>query len=185
MNEPPKISLIAAVAENYVIGKDGDLPWRLPADLRWFVRQTMNKPVVFGRRTFESTGFLKSRKNIVVTRQEDYAAEGAVVVHSLDDALAEADGANEVMILGGATIYEEFLPRADRFYLTVVHARPEGDTRFPPFDADQWKIVLEEYREADDDNPLPMTFYILERIEYGDVDVGHELVPAQFRRDSA
>lgn len=182
-NQRPVISLIAAVAENYVIGRDDDLPWSLPADLRWFVRQTRNKPIVFGRRTYESTGFLKSRKNIVVTRQRDYTDERAVIVHSLDEALDEAKDAPEVMILGGATIYEEMLPLADRFYLTVIHARPDGDTRFPAFDSAQWTVTLEEYREPDDDNPLPMTFFILERLDYDDVDVSHDLVPERFRRD--
>ena len=159
----PTISLIAAVAENYVIGKDGELPWRLPADLKWFVEKTRGKPVIFGRRTYESTGFLKSRTNIVLTSRDDFEDERAVVVHTIDEALEAAKPADEIMILGGSSIYEQFMPIADRFYLTVVHARPDGDTRFPPIDASEWRIASEERREADELNPHAMTFLILER----------------------
>ncbi len=178
----PTISLIAAVAENYVIGKDGDLPWRLPADLRWFVRHTRGKPVVFGRRTFESTGYLKGRHNIVVTRQADWDGGADQVVGSPAEATAEIGDEVEVMILGGSGIYEEFLDTADRFYLTVVHTLAEGDTKFPPFDADQWEVTYEENRPPDDENLLPMTFFILERIAYGPApDAPDELLPGRFR----
>lgn len=177
-----RISFIAAVAENYVIGKEGQLPWRLPADLKWFVEHTRGKPVLFGRRTFESTGYLKARRNIVLTTRRDYDGGADVVVHTLDEALAEAEGDDELMVLGGATIYEELLPRADRFYLTVVHARPDGDTRFPPFSEQQWDVVYEERRDADERNPHAMTFYILDRAEYGPSDAAPtELLPVRYR----
>lgn len=178
----PTIAAIAAVAENYVIGKEGDLPWRLPADLRWFVKNTRGKPVIFGRCTYESTGYLKGRKNIVVTTRRDYQSDCDVVAHSLDDALSAALDAEEVMILGGATIYEELMTRLDRFYLTVVHARPDGDTRFPAFDAAQWEVTFQEFRPADEKNPLPMTFYILDRLEYGEPpDPTEDLLPQSLR----
>lgn len=177
-----KISAIAAVAENYVIGRDADLPWRLPADLRWFVEKTRGKPVIFGRRTYESTGYLKSRVNIVVTRQQNYDSDCDVVVHSVDDALAAAAGADEVMVLGGAAIYDALMPRLDRLYITVVHARPTGDTRFPALDAGQWDVAFEEFRPADERNELDMTFMILERRSYGPVDGPCDLLPARFLR---
>lgn len=175
------LSAIAAVAENYVIGRDGDLPWRLPADLRWFVAQTRNKPLIFGRKTYESTGYLKGRRNIVVTRQPDYESDCDLVVTSLDAALEATADDEEVMVLGGATIYELLMPRIDRFYLTVVHAQPDGDTHFPAIDANQWDISFREGRPADADNPLDMTFFILERREYGAVQLGEPLLPSALR----
>lgn len=177
-----KIAFIAAVAENYIIGRDGDLPWKLPADLRWFVEKTRGKPVISGRRTFESTGTLRSRKNIVVTTQSDYDGDCDVVAHSIDGALAAAGDVEEAMILGGATIYEELLERADRFYLTVIHDRPQGDTRFPAFSADQWEVTYEHHHAADEQNPVAMTFYILDRATYGPSDnAPQDLIPAAFR----
>lgn len=158
------ISLMAAVAEGMVIGKDNDLPWHLPSDLRYFRRMTMGKPVIMGRRTLESLGKpLDGRKNIVLTRQEDYAPEGVDVARSLDEALDIVEGAPEIMILGGAKVYAEFLPRADRLYLTVVYAPFEGDTFFPAFDAEQWQVVKAERHEPDEKNRYAHTFFTLER----------------------
>lgn len=182
MSARPVIAAIAAVAENYVIGADGDLPWRLPADLRWFVRNTKNKPIISGRKTYESTGYLKNRTNIVVTRDHSWASDCDIIAHSIDDAIAAVDGADEVMILGGATIYEALMPRLDRLYLTVVHASPDGDTWFPPLDPDQWRVDVEEFRAPDEKNPLPMTFFVLQRIEYGELDGERKVLPSRFRR---
>ena len=160
-----KIALIAAMTDDRVIGIDNRLPWKLPADMKWFRRHTLGKPIVMGRKTFESFGGkpLPERLNIVITRDRDYRAEGAVVVHDIDEALAAAGDAEEVMIIGGASFYEQMLPRADRLYLTFVHADVEGDAWFPEFDRSQWREVYREDHEADEKNPYAYSFVILER----------------------
>lgn len=174
MTEKPIISLIAAVAENYTIGVDGDLPWRLPNDLKWFKSKTVNKPVVMGRITHETLGFpLPSRRNIILTRDENYGSEGCEVAHSIDQALEMAGDVPELMILGGAGVYEQFMDSADRFYLTVVHSEFDGDTVFPAFEAEQWRVTFSEHHEANEKNPYDHTFYILEREEYGPVESSH------------
>lgn len=136
-----KLCLIAAVARNGVIGVDGRLPWKLPGDLKFFKRTTMGKPMVMGRRTWESFGArpLPGRPHLVLTRDRDYRAEGATVVHELDAALAEARrlaadaGLDEIMVIGGEALFRETLPVADRVYLTEVDAEPAGDAYFPDF----------------------------------------------------
>lgn len=140
------VAIIAAIAENGVIGDGNHIPWRLPGDFAHFKRMTTGKPLIMGRKTFESIGRpLPGRTNIVVTRQEGYQPNGVIVVPSLDAALeraqeiAKADRANEVMIGGGAEIYRQALPFADRMYLTQVMLEPPGDTYFPPIDFEQWK----------------------------------------------
>lgn len=142
------IAMIAAVGENGVIGAEGQIPWRLPTDFAHFKRTTLGKPVVMGRKTFESIGKpLPGRTNIVVTRSRDYAPEGTLVVHSLDEAIAMAqtiaarDGASEVMIGGGGEIYREAMPLAERLYVTHVAAAPQGDARFPPIDPKEWEVA--------------------------------------------
>lgn len=182
--EERKISLIAAVAENYVIGRDGDLPWKLPDDLKWFVKHTRGKPVIFGRRTFESTGYLPARRNIVVTSRADYGANCDTVVRSLDEALAAAGDVMEVMVLGGRGLYEEALDIADRFYLTVVHASPDGDTYFPPIDAAQWSVSYREEHPPDERHELAMTFMILDRVDYGEGAPDEHHLPDEWRRPS-
>lgn len=164
-----KISPIVACALNMTIGKDGDLPWHLPADLRFFKKTTMGKPMIMGRRTFETLpGALKGRLNIVLTRRKDFSPEGVEVAHSIDEALVIAQeaypDADEVMILGGAHVYGELLPISDRLYLTVVHETVEGDTFFPAFDIDEWQIASVEHHDADDKNEYPFSFYVLERV---------------------
>ncbi len=146
--EAAKIALIAAVARNGVIGRDGGIPWRLPSDMAFFKRTTMGKPLVMGRKQYESVGRpLPGRVNIVVTRQKGYQPEGVLVfsdlVSALDHAraIAAAEGAEEVMVIGGGEIYAQALPYADRLYLTKVDAAPEGDTRFPEIDKSQWVLV--------------------------------------------
>jgi len=160
------ISLIWAMADNRVIGNRNHLPWKLPADMRWFRRHTLGKPVVMGRRTFESFGGrpLPDRLNIVVSRDPAYQAEGAMVAGSIDAALAAAKNAPEVMVIGGQSFYEQTLPLAKRLYMTLVHGRFEGDAWFPPFDLTRWKEVVREEHPADERNPWPCTFVILERL---------------------
>ena len=160
----PRISLIAA--EDRVIGINNRLPWRLPADMKWFRQHTLGKPIIMGRKTFESFGSkpLPDRLNIVITRDPAYAAPGAVVVHDIDQAIAAAGAVEEVMIIGGASFYEQMLPRADRLYLTFVHTRVEGDAWFPDYDPAQWHELERHDRPADDKNPYAHSFCIYERI---------------------
>lgn len=140
------VAIIAAVAENGVIGNGNKIPWHLPSDFAHFRRMTMGKPLIMGRRTFESIGRpLPRRTNIVVSRQEGYQPDGVIVISTLEAALehaqeiAAADRANEVMVGGGAEIYAQALPLADRLYITHVGARPEGDAYFPPVDMHEWR----------------------------------------------
>ena len=150
--------------ENRLIGADNGLPWRLPADLKHFKKITMGHPIVMGRRTWESIGRpLPGRTNIVVTRQPRYAAEGAVVVDSLAAAREAAGDCDELMIIGGAHLYEQVLAEADRIYLTEVHAEFEGDTWFPELNEDEWACVSREDFARDDRNPYDYSFVVLER----------------------
>lgn len=160
-----RISLIAALDKNGVIGDDGRIPWRLPADLKYFKRVTMGKPLVMGRKTHESIGRpLPGRQNIVLTRQRDYHAPGCTVVHTLEEALAAAGDAEEIMVAGGGTVYRHFLPRADRLYLTFVETTAEGETTFPPFDPRAWHLIFQEAHPADERNPYPYRFTIFEKV---------------------
>lgn len=157
------VSLIVAMAENRVIGRDNDLPWRLSDDLKRFKRLTLDHSIVMGRRTWESIGRpLPRRHSIVLTRQADFQAEGATVVHDVEEALAAARG-EELFICGGAAVYAAFLPRADRLYLTRVQATVEGDTHFPDFDDESWKVVHEEAHGADDKHDFPFVWQDLIR----------------------
>jgi dihydrofolate reductase len=134
------VVMVAAVAENGVIGKDGDIPWSIPEDLRHFRRTTTGNTVVMGRRTFESIGHpLPYRTNVVVTRQPDWSAEGVLVAHSVDEALELASGLDgDVMVIGGGHVYAAAMDRADTQVLTEVHCSPEGDTHYPDFDRSEW-----------------------------------------------
>ena len=140
-----KISFVVAASTNNVIGVDGDLPWRLPEDLKKFKSITMGKPMIMGRATYDSIGrALPGRQSIVLTRQKGFRAEGCDVATSIEDALKLAGDAEEVMVIGGGKIYEQFLPMADRIYLTRVNATVEGDTYFPQLDNDEWQMVESE-----------------------------------------
>lgn len=164
----PRISLIAALDRRGVIGRGGRLPWHLPADLRRFRRLTVGKPVIMGRKTHESIGRpLPQRVNIVLTGTPGYEAPGCLVVHSLDDALAAAGEAEEVMVIGGARLFEQFLPRADRLYLTLIEAETAGEVFFPAFRRADWEEVFRESHEADAVHPYPYTFIVLERRQGG------------------
>ncbi len=158
------ISTIVAMAENRVIGIENRLPWHLPGDMKWFRRHTLGKPVVMGRKTFESLGRpLPERTNVVVTADASYRADGAVVVHSIDEAMVAAGSAEEVMIIGGESFYRQLLPRSQRLYLTLVHAAPAGDAWFPEFDWAEWQEVERTDCGADERNPYAYSFLILER----------------------
>ena len=157
------VTLIAAVAENRIIGREGDLPWRLPDDLRRFKRVTTGHVVIMGRRTWESLpGLLPRRIHIVVTRTPGYRADGCLVVGSPDAALKAVD-APEFMIVGGETLYRTMLPRADRMYLTLVAASVEGDASFPAWDDGSWRETSRAHRRSDDRNPYDLTFLTFER----------------------
>lgn len=135
------LSLIVAVAENGVIGRDNALPWHIPEDLRHFKQVTSGKTVIMGRKTFQSIGRpLPNRTNIVVTRDPGFAADGVLAAHSLDEALAKA-GAGEAVVIGGSSLFAEALARADRFYLTEIRRAYEGDVHFPPWDRSDWREV--------------------------------------------
>jgi dihydrofolate reductase len=157
------ISLIVAASANNVIGAKGDLPWRLSADLKRFKALTMGKPIVMGRKTYESIGRpLPGRQNIVITRNTDFVADGCYVVTSIEAAIDAAGDAEEIMIIGGSHIYEAFLPRADRIYLTRVQAEVEGDAYLPHIDNDKWQEVSAKSHAADDSNDHDVVFSILE-----------------------
>ncbi|TNI55073.1 type 3 dihydrofolate reductase [Aeromonas veronii] len=161
-----KISMIAAMAHDRVIGKDNQMPWHLPADLAHFKRVTLGKPVLMGRKTFESIGRpLPGRRNLVISRNPDYQAEGIEVVGSVEAALALLAGssAEELMVIGGGHLYAEMLPSADCLYLTRIDLAVEGDTRFPAFDDGQWQRVDCESHPADEKNPHPYSFETWQR----------------------
>jgi dihydrofolate reductase len=158
------------MAENRVIGHDNTLPWRLPKDMRNFMNVTMGKPVLMGRKTFESMKApLPGRTNIVLTRDRNWHRPGIKVVHDVDAGLelaqrqARSDAQDEVMVIGGADVYALTLPRATRLYITHVHAEIPGEVRFPEFDLDTWKCVTEENFSADDKHTAPFTIAVYER----------------------
>lgn len=160
-----KLTLIVAVADNGVIGRQNELPWRLPEDLKRFKALTMGKPIVMGRKTFESIGKpLPGRTNIVVSRQAGLSLPGCVVVDSLAAALAAAGHVDEVMIIGGGEIYRQALAQADCVQLTEVHAAIEGDARFPALDAQQWRQIAREDYPADERHAHAYSFVTLERV---------------------
>ncbi len=150
------ISMIVAYGEHQVIGQDNTLPWHLPNDLKHFKQVTTGKTIVMGRSTFESIGrTLPNRKNVVLTHNQSFTAEGVTVVHQLDNVLA----LGEVMIIGGATIYQQFLPYADDLYITKIHHEFAGDTFFPTWDEQQFKVIEQEEGIVDEKNHYPHTFY--------------------------
>jgi dihydrofolate reductase len=162
------VSIIVAVAENGVIGRDGKLPWHLSDDLRRFRELTMGHTIVMGRRTWESIGrALPGRRTIVVSRQPGYRidADGAAVAASLDEALrmVEAAGDDDVFVVGGAGLYREAIPRADRLYVTRVLAKVDGDTSFPPYDPSGWRLISTACHPVDAKNEFPFRFEAYER----------------------
>ena len=158
------ISLIVAASENNVIGVRGDLPWHLSDDLKRFKKLTMGKPIVMGRKTYESIGRpLPGRQNIIISRQDGFEADGCTVVDSPETAIEAAGDAEEIMIIGGGHVYEEFLPDADRIYLTRVHTEIDGDVFLPELSEESWHETSSETRSADDNNDFDITFAVLER----------------------
>jgi dihydrofolate reductase len=167
----PEVVLIAAVAENGVIGRNNALPWHIRSDLQHFKRLTVGRPVVMGRKTYESIGKpLKDRTNIVITRDPGYAAEGIVVAHSLDTAMQKARddakerGADSIAVIGGSGVFNETLPMADRLEITEVHASPEGDTFFPPIDTKNWRETARMRHPAAPQDDADISFITYERV---------------------
>lgn len=158
--------MIAAMTASRVIGIKNTLPWKLPNDMKWFRQQTMGKPIVMGRKTFESFGAkaLPGRKNIIITRDNDYKAADSIVVHSIDEAIQAAGDVDELMIIGGASFYQQMLARADRLYLTFVDADIEGDAWFPDFESNDWKETEKKNYIKDEKNPFDHQFVILDRV---------------------
>lgn len=162
-----KIAMIVAMDEQGVIGKDNDLPWKISADLQFFKRTTMGKPIIMGRNTLESIGRpLPGRRNVVVTSQDDYIAEGCDVVHSLEQAFSLCETAEEVMIMGGASLYKQCFPLCDKLYITQVHTTIDGgDTWFPDWDRSEWKRVSSEDHKADEKNQYDYSFTLFQKIQ--------------------
>jgi dihydrofolate reductase len=160
-----RISLIVAASTNNVIGVDGGLPWHLSEDLKRFKLLTLGKPVIMGRKTHESIGqALAGRTNIVLTSNPDYSSTGCEIATRLDQALAYAGEADEIMVIGGARVYQAFLPMAERIYLTRVRASIDGDAHFPDLDKDDWTVSAKEEFPAGDDRDYGFTFQVLDRI---------------------
>lgn len=160
------VSMIVAAGENNVIGKDGDMPWRLPKDFKYFKQTTIHHPMVMGRKTWVSLGGpLPERTHIVVTRQEDFRPEGAEVYHSLEKAInfAKTLHDEEIFIIGGGEIYKQGMKFADRIYLTRIHQSFEGDTRFPEVPASEWEMIKDDYQAPDERNTHPFSFQVFER----------------------
>jgi len=162
------ISIIVAIADNRAIGYKNTLPWHLPADFEYFKKNTLGKTLVMGLKTFESVGSksLPGRKTIILNKDPDYKApENCVVAHSIDEVvkMAEEDKEKELMICGGASVYAQFLPLADRLYLTFIHHDFEADTFFPEFDTSTWKEVKREDYKADSKNDYDYSFVVLEK----------------------
>jgi dihydrofolate reductase len=165
-----KLALIAAVADNGIVGRNNTMPWHLPEDLKYFKRVTLGKPVVMGRKTWDSIGRpLPGRTNIVISRQVNLVIEGATVVADLRTALelaqsiGETDGSEELMVIGGSEIYALALPLAQRLYLTEVHAEVTGDASFPDWNRGEWEEASRLRHGADDSNPFDYSFVVYDR----------------------
>lgn len=160
------ISIIVAVAENNVIGKDNKLIWHLPKDLKHFKETTTGHFIIMGRKTYESNGRpLPNRTNVIITKDKNYKAEGCKIVHSLNEALDFAKNESEVFIIGGGEIYKQAMPIADRIYLTKVHQPFEGDTFFPEINMKEWSELNRQYFEPDERNKYPFSIITLVRNE--------------------
>ncbi|MEJ8755844.1 dihydrofolate reductase [Pontibacter sp. H259] len=159
------IAIVVAVAENNVIGKDNQLIWHLPADLRFFKNLTIGHPIIMGRKTYESIGKpLPGRTTVIITRQQDFEAPGCIVVNSVDEAIAEAQTIDQdVYIIGGAEIYKQALVKTDTIYLTRVHHTFDGDTFFPEINEADWEVISEEKHEPDEKNKYSYSFITLKR----------------------
>jgi dihydrofolate reductase len=160
-----RLSLIVAMAKNRVIGADNRIPWHLPNELKLFKSLTMGHHIVMGRKTYESIRrLLPGRTTVIVTRQKDYAVPGAVVAHSITEAIDACNGDAEIFVIGGADLFRETLPIADRLYLTTVDAEPRGDTFMPDFDISEWQETSAEAFEKDDKHACAYRLAVLDRI---------------------
>jgi dihydrofolate reductase len=161
------ISFVVAMDENRVIGANGRIPWHLPDDLKWFRDVTLGKPVIMGRKTYESipTKFrpLPGRHNIIVTRQPNYTAPGATITHTVAAAIHAAGNVAEIIIGGGGELYRQLLPQADRLYLTLVHGRFTGDATFPTLNMAEWQEQFRQHHPPDERHSYPFTWLILQR----------------------
>ncbi|HLF66876.1 MAG TPA: type 3 dihydrofolate reductase [Gammaproteobacteria bacterium] len=159
------ISLIAAMSLEHAIGKENRMPWHLPADLKHFKAITLNKPVIMGRRTFESIGkALPLRTNIVITQHAHLVAPGCIITHSFTEAIRCAGEAEEIMVIGGGQLYQEAIKTAKRMYLTLIDINVHGDTFFPKWHKEEWQEVSRQVFEKDLENPYDYTFVVLERV---------------------
>jgi len=160
----PMLSLIWAMDQHRLIGRDNALPWKLPADMAWFRQQTMGKPILMGRKTYASIGRpLPGRVNLVLSRQADLQIDGCIVVHNIAEAYAAVPDAAEIMVMGGAEIYALLLDQADRLYITEIDGEFEGDAWFPAFDGTSWQQLSQQAYQPDEKNLYPYTFTILAR----------------------
>lgn len=157
--------MIVAHANNRVIGKNNDMPWHLPADLAYFKKTTLGKPIIMGRKTYQSIGrALPGRKNIVISRDDNFQAEGVEVVNSVDAALALVVDSAEVMVIGGGAIYQHCLAAAQRLYITHINADIDGDTYFPEYDLTVWQKIASDIRPSDEKNPYQLDFSVYEKV---------------------
>ncbi|MBX9617524.1 MAG: dihydrofolate reductase [Hyphomicrobiales bacterium] len=168
----PALALIVAVAENGVIGADNRMPWRLSTDLKRFKAVTWGKPVIMGRKTFQSIGqALPGRTNIIITRDQNFTADNVIVVDSIDQAISEAETAarqtnvSEIIVAGGAEIYRQTIDLADRLYMTTVHATPVGDALFPAIIESEWKTILTDRLRSSDRDSAATTYRVLDRLD--------------------
>ncbi len=158
------ISIIVAMSKNRVIGKDNDMPWHLSDDLKNFKKITMGKPILMGRKTHESIARpLPGRENIILTKNQNYFSEGCVVKNNLDEVFSYCEKVTELMVMGGATLYEQTLDKAETLYVTEVRASIDGDTFFPEYDPDQWTEIAKDSFKADENNEYDYSFTVLER----------------------
>lgn len=163
---PRRISLLVAMTPDRVMGKDNRVPWRLPAELKIFKDVSMGHHIVMGRLTYESINrLLPGRTTVIVTRNPGYRVEGAIVAHSLEEALAACGDDPEIIVIGGAVLFESALLIANRIYLTYVHAKIDGDTFMPEFDMSEWREVASTHYAADEKNPYDFTFTVLDRVK--------------------
>ncbi len=161
----PRLSAILAMSENRVIGKNNQLPWHLPADLKHFKTITTGHPIIMGRKTYESIGKpLPNRTNIIMTRQKGFDAPGCIVVRSLAEAMLQIGETEEIFIIGGAEIYHQTLSAIQRIYLTIIHHTFDGDAYFPELNRKEWREIKSEQHEADEKNLYAYSFVILERM---------------------
>jgi dihydrofolate reductase len=159
-----KLSIIVAISENNAIGRDNQLLWHLPADLKHFKNITSGHPIIMGRKTYDSIGRpLPNRRNIIITRQTDLNIPGTEVVNSIEDAISLCSDEKEVFIIGGAEIYKSALSMSNRIYLTTVHQEFKADAFFPTLDKNEWLETAQEYHDADEKNAVAYTFSILDR----------------------